>query len=60
MKTDNHMTRRKFIQKSAVLGTGILVAGNATLIAKQTQGGNMSQNIKSKGYAAPAWDFRKR
>ena len=67
MKTSKNISRRKFVQQSAVLGTGIMLAGNAALSARQAKGGNMSQNFKSKGYAATdtsgvlsPWEFERR
>lgn len=67
MKPGNNISRRKFIQQSAVLGTGIMFAGTGTLSAQKKEGKIMSQNIKSRGYAATdtsgilsPWEFERR
>lgn len=66
MERDN-ISRRKFIQQSAVLGAGLLFAGAATFSNKENEGKNMPLNIKSKGYAAKdasgklsPWEFERR
>lgn len=63
----NNISRRKFIQQSAVLGTGIMLAGVTTLGAQENERGNMLQSIKSRGYAAKdesgilsSWEFERR
>lgn len=67
MNAANNISRRKFIQESALLGAGILLAGTTTLNAKENKRNNMSQNIKSRGYAAKdnsgklsPWEFERR
>jgi uncharacterized zinc-type alcohol dehydrogenase-like protein len=67
MKDDNNISRRKFIQQSAVLGTGIMLAGATSLIGKENEREGMLQNIKSRGYAAKdtsgilsPWEFKRR
>ncbi len=67
MKKENNISRRKFIQQSAVVGTGIMLAGVNTLSAQKNKGEIMAQNIKSKGYAAKdtsgklsPWEFERR
>lgn len=77
MDNRNNISRRKFIQQSALLGTGVMLAGSGVLSGKGnlseniknniTQGVNMAQNIKSKGYAATdesgvlkPWEFERR
>ena len=67
MKKENNISRRKFIQQSAVLGTGIILAGVNTISAQKNKGEFMLQNIKSKGYAAKdttgilsPWEFERR
>lgn len=67
MEKLNNISRRKFIQQSAVVGTGIMLAGTGTLRAQKYEGEIMSQNIKSKGYAATdtsgilsPWEFERR
>lgn len=59
--------RRKFIQQSAVLGTGFMLAGTAELFANDHNRSPMAKNIKSKGYAArdasgklSLWEFERR
>jgi len=67
MISDN-ISRRKFIQQSAVLGTGVLMASGSTLNAIEMKGREMmSGNIKTKGYAATdtsgilsPWSFERR
>lgn len=64
---EKNYTRREFIQQSAVLGTGIMLAGASGLFAEENQEKNMLQNIASKGYAArdnsgilSPWSFKRR
>lgn len=67
MESPNNISRRKFIQQSAVVGTGIMIAGS-TAFGKQANGEvSMIENIKSKGYAATdtsgilsPWEFERR
>lgn len=67
MENLNNISRRKFIQQSAVLGTGIMLAGTGTLSAQKYEGEIMQQKIKSRGYAATdtsgilsPWEFERR
>lgn len=67
MEERNNISRRKFIQKTAIAGTGIMLAGTINLSAQTDKGKNMPQNIKSKGYAATdtsgklsPWEFERR
>ena len=67
MEKRNNISRRKFIQKTAIAGTGIVLAGTINLSAHKNEGKIMSQNIKSKGYAAKdtsgilsPWEFERR
>jgi alcohol dehydrogenase (NADP+)/uncharacterized zinc-type alcohol dehydrogenase-like protein len=66
---DNHKgsTRRKFIQQSATLGAGVMLAGTSQLFANSTDDIPMIKNTTSKGYAArdasgklSAWSFERR
>ncbi len=67
MNEEKNISRRKFIQQSAVLGTGIMLAGANRLFAEENQKRNMLKNIASKGYAArdksgelSPWSFERR
>lgn len=67
MNQEKNISRRKFIQQSAVLGTGIMLAGANRLFAEENQKRNMLQNIASRGYAArddsgrlSPWSFERR
>lgn len=60
-------SRRKFIQQSAVLGAGVLLANPMAALGENDQDGNMSESIKSRGYAArdnsgvlSPWEFERR
>lgn len=59
--------RRKFIQRSALAGAGIMLAGPLQLVSQENNQSTMNQNIKSKGYAAKdnsgklsLWEFERR
>lgn len=63
----NSTSRRKFIQQSGMLGAGVLLAGTSQLFAETNKSINMSNNIKSKGYAGKdehgklvRWEFERR
>jgi len=65
----NNESRRQFLQKSAVIGTGIILAGPASqrLFAQGSQQPDFSRNVASKGYAArdtsrklSQWTFERR
>ena len=68
MENENNITRRKFIQQSAVIGTGIMFAAGAnTLFAEKSKREDNSKNIKSIGYAGKdtsgkldRWEFERR
>ena len=69
MKQEHNESRRQFIQQSAVLGAGIILAGLATqrLFAQGNQRPNPSNTVASKGYAArdtsgelSPWSFERR
>jgi len=49
---DKQLSRREFIQQTAAVGAGIMLAGSSQLFAETDQGGGRNMNIKSKGYAA--------
>lgn len=59
--------RRKFIQRSALAGAGIMLAGPLQLVSQENNQNTMNQNVKSKGYAAKdnsgklsLWEFERR
>ncbi len=54
MKQEHNESRRQFIQQSAVLGTGIILAGPGTqrLFAEGNQPPDPANRVASKGYAA--------
>src|SRR6266566_1148544 len=53
MKQEHNESRRQFIQKSAVLGTGVLLAGPGghRLFAQGNQAPDPAKGVASKGYA---------
>jgi uncharacterized zinc-type alcohol dehydrogenase-like protein len=66
MKEKRQSTRRKFIEQSAALGAGIILAQPAKLFANDNKTRLMT-NIKSKGYAGrdktsklTLWNFERR
>ena len=69
MKQEHNESRRQFIQKSAVCGTGIILSGAASqrLIAQENQPPDAAKRVASKGYAArdtsgklSSWTFERR
>src|SRR5438552_4255476 len=69
MKEEHNESRRQFIQQTAVLGTGVILAGPAAqrLFAQGNQRPNPSNTVASKGYAArdtsgklSPWSFERR
>jgi alcohol dehydrogenase (NADP+) len=69
MKQEHNQSRREFIQQSAVLGTGIILAGlgGQRLFAEGNQRPNLLKTVASKGYAArdasgklSPWSFERR
>ena len=54
MKQEHNESRRQFIQKSAVLGTGVLLAGpgGQRLFAQGNHAPDPAKRVASKGYAA--------
>jgi alcohol dehydrogenase (NADP+) len=66
-KQEDSASRRKFIQKSVVLGAGVMLANPIQIFSQTNKSNNMSTNIKSKGYAGKddhenlvSWDFERR
>jgi alcohol dehydrogenase (NADP+)/uncharacterized zinc-type alcohol dehydrogenase-like protein len=64
---DKELSRRKFIQRTAVAGTGLLFVSPTQLFANSNQERGTHMNIKSKGYAAvdtsgklKPWEFERR
>ncbi len=64
---DNELSRRKFIQKTAVVGGGIILAKPAQLFANIYHERGAQVNIKARGYAAvdtsgklKSWEFERR
>ncbi|HEX7859357.1 MAG TPA: alcohol dehydrogenase catalytic domain-containing protein [Verrucomicrobiae bacterium] len=69
MKPEHSESRRQFIQKSALFGTGILLAGPGTqsLLAQAKQTPDSMKRVASNGYAArdasgklSPWSFERR
>src|SRR2546425_6569034 len=69
MKHEHNESRRQLLQQSAVLGTGIILAGPASqrLFAQGNQRPDLSKTVASKGYAArdtsgklSPWSFERR
>ena len=69
MTSKNSISRRKFIQQSAALGSGIVLAGATPSVAQTNNAPQKapSGNIKSRGYAAQdtsgiltPWEFERR
>src|SRR5437870_10480187 len=69
MKQEHTESRRQFIQKSAVLGTGVLLVGSPgqRLAAQGNQAPDPAKRVASKGYAArdtsgklSLWTFERR
>ena len=64
---NNNTSRRKFIQQSGLLGAGVMLAGTSNLFSQTNNLNNISNNIKSKGYAGKdehgklvRWNFERR
>jgi len=67
MEKGNNISRRKFIQQSTVVGTGIMLAGSTAFGKQENEAVRPLENIKSKGYAATdtsgilsPWEFERR
>ena len=64
---ENNQSGRKFIQQSAVLGAGVMLAGTTDLFAMAITKVTGPKNITTKGYAArdtsgklSPWTFERR
>ena len=64
---NNSQKRRKFIQQAAFAGAGVMLAGPLQIFSQTNRLENMSDNIKSKGYAGKVedgklipWNFERR
>lgn len=64
---DKNASRREFIQQSAVLSAGIMLANSTPIFSQINKTRNMSTNIKAKGYAGKdeqgkleQWNFERR
>jgi uncharacterized zinc-type alcohol dehydrogenase-like protein len=64
---DKQLSRREFIQQTAAVGAGIMLASPSHLFAETDQGRGTNMNIKAKGYAArdasgklSPWEFERR
>jgi uncharacterized zinc-type alcohol dehydrogenase-like protein len=67
MENNDHNSRRKFIQQTAILGAGVMFASPLQLFANNNNENAMLKNIKSKGYAGKnepgkltLWSFERR
>ena len=67
MEKENNLNTRKFIQQTSLAGAGLMLVSPLSLFSQTNNNNNMSNNIKSKGYAgrnitdkmAP-WTFERR
>ncbi|MGE8427376.1 MAG: NAD(P)-dependent alcohol dehydrogenase [Sphingobacterium sp.] len=67
MEKENNLNRRKFIQQTSLAGAGLMLVSPLNLFSQTNSNNNMSNNMKSKGYAgrnttgkmAP-WTFERR
>jgi alcohol dehydrogenase (NADP+) len=66
-QTPKNTTRKNFIQKSALLGAGLMLTSTTKLFSKSKTAKTMGTNIKSKGYAGndeqgnmALWNFERR
>ncbi len=67
MQNISNQTRRKFIQQSYMVATGVLLANTLPLFTQTNKSNNMNKNINSKGYAGKdekgklvSWNFERR
>lgn len=67
MEHNNHSSRRKFIQQSAVVGAGLVLGNPLQVLSQSTKQKIMTNNIKSKGFAGKdeqgkltSWIFERR
>ncbi len=66
-ESNNQNSRRKFIQQTALAGTGLMLLNPLDILAQNNPSKNMSKNIKSTGYAGKdengkleSWNFERR
>ncbi|NNV54244.1 NAD(P)-dependent alcohol dehydrogenase [Limnovirga soli] len=66
-QTPKNTTRKNFIQKSALLGAGLMLTSTTKLFSTSKTANSMGTNIKSKGYAGndelgnmALWNFERR
>ncbi|MDQ1095900.1 MULTISPECIES: NAD(P)-dependent alcohol dehydrogenase [Chryseobacterium] len=64
---NNQNSRRKFIQQTALAGTGLMLINPLQILAKNNQSKYMGKNIKSRGFAGKdesgkleSWNFERR
>ncbi len=64
---NNQLSRRKFIEQTALAGTALIVTNPLQLLSQTNNFKNMSNNIKSRAYAAKdssgklsLWEFERR
>ncbi|NRF40872.1 NAD(P)-dependent alcohol dehydrogenase [Pedobacter foliorum] len=67
MEHNNHSSRRKFIQQSAVVGAGLVLGNPLQVLSQVNKQKIMASNIKSKGFAGKdehgkltSWTFERR
>src|SRR5688572_22673828 len=67
MENNNELSRRKFVQQTALVGAGLMLANPLDVFSGTQQIIGITNNIKSKGYAGKddhgvltAWDFERR
>jgi uncharacterized zinc-type alcohol dehydrogenase-like protein len=67
MESNDPNSRRKFLQQTAIVGAGVMLAGPMQLFATDKTKNAMLKNIKSKGYAGKdehgkltLWNFERR
>lgn len=67
MENSNNQSRRKFIQQTALVGTGAMLVYPLQIFAQTNNDKKRNENIKSKGYAAKdasgklsPWQFERR
>lgn len=66
-QNNNHSSRRKFIQQTAMAGAGLMLANSLPVFSQSNQPVGDGSNIKSKGYAGrdehgkvTPWNFERR
>lgn len=67
MSTDNHASRRTFIQRTSLAGAGLMLAGPLKVFSSSNEHMTPATNIKSRGLAATdtsgkltPWEFERR